>query len=262
MRGVEAWKGVLRAALRQALLGQDAAVVAVMRETLAAIDNAEAVEVSAAPPAGQSGRIAGGVVGLGAGEVPRRVLSPAAVTTIVEGELEARLAAAATYTALGKAEEAARLRLQADLLASLLTGGDPPAPLRPLPAGPVALVALAAARIDRGDLYWIPPVETGGSPAGPAHPHVVVQDDVFNHARIPTVVVCALTTNLQRATEPGNVLLEVGEGNLPRQSVVVVSQIDSVEKTRLGERIGSLSATRVEQILAGLRFQQASFFER
>ena len=88
----------------------------------------------------------------------------------------------------------------------------------------------------------------------------MVQDDVFNHSRISTVVVCALTSNLHRASEPGNVLLEVGEGGLPRQSVVVVSQISSVEKSRLGERIGSLSDARVELILAGLRFQQVSFF--
>lgn len=91
---------------------------------------------------------------------------------------------------------------------------------------------------------------------------MVVQDDVFNHSRITTVVVCALTTNLHRASEPGNVLLEANEGNLPRQSVVVVSQISSVDKTRLGARIGSLSDARVEQILAGLRFQQAAFFDR
>jgi mRNA interferase MazF len=89
-----------------------------------------------------------------------------------------------------------------------------------------------------------------------------VQDDVFNHSRVTTVIVCALTTNLHRANEPGNVLLEVGEGNLPAQSIVVVSQISSVDKARLGERIGSLSGERVEQILAGLRFQQVSFFER
>jgi mRNA interferase MazF len=90
----------------------------------------------------------------------------------------------------------------------------------------------------------------------------VVQDDVFNDSRITTVVVCALTSNLRRANEPGNVLLDPGEANLPEQSVVVVSQIDSVDKTRLGERIGSLSGARVDQILAGLRFQQASFFGR
>jgi mRNA interferase MazF len=111
-------------------------------------------------------------------------------------------------------------------------------------------------RIDRGDLFWIAADE------GYPHPHVVVQDDVFNHSRISTVVVCALTTNLLRASEPGNVLLDVGEGDLPKQSVVVVSQISSVEKKMLGERIGALSGARVERILAGLRFQQEAFFRR
>lgn len=118
------------------------------------------------------------------------------------------------------------------------------------------------ARINRGDVFWIAPDDSRGPAPSYSHPHVVVQDDVFNHSRIATVVVCALTSNLHRANEPGNVLLDVGEGNLPRRSVVVVSQISSVDKARLGERIGSLSDERVEQILAGLRFQQASFFRR
>ena len=118
------------------------------------------------------------------------------------------------------------------------------------------------ASIHRGDVFWIGPDDSRGPVPSYSHPHVVVQDDVFNHSRITTVVVCALTSNLHRANEPGNVLLEVGEGNLPRQSVVVVSQISSVDKTRLGERIGSLSDARVDQILAGLRFQQLSFFGR
>ena len=116
--------------------------------------------------------------------------------------------------------------------------------------------------INRGDVFWIAPDDARGPTPSYSHPHVVVQDDVFNHSRITTVVVCALTSNLHRANEPGNVLLEVGEGNLPRQSVVVVSQISSVDKGLLGERIGSLSDARVEQILAGLRFLQRSFFER
>jgi mRNA interferase MazF len=116
--------------------------------------------------------------------------------------------------------------------------------------------------INRGDVFWIGADDARGPPASYAHPHVVVQDDVFNHSRITTVVVCALTSNLHRANEPGNVLLDEGEGNLPAQSVVVVSQIASVDKVRLGERIGSLSEERVGQILAGLRFQQVSFFGR
>ena len=117
-------------------------------------------------------------------------------------------------------------------------------------------------RINRGDLYLVGPDPSRGPLASYSHPHVVVQDDVFNHSRVTTVVVCALTSNLQRATEPGNVLLDVGEGSLPKQSVVVVSHVLSIEKDLLGERIGSLSEARVEQILAGLRFQQLSFFNR
>jgi mRNA interferase MazF len=116
--------------------------------------------------------------------------------------------------------------------------------------------------INRGDIFWVGPDDSRIPAASYSHPHVVVQDDVFNHSRVSTVVVCALTSNLHRAKEPGNVLLEKGEGNLPEQSVVVVSQISSLEKIRLGERIGSLSDERLEQILAGLRFQQASFFPR
>ena len=61
---------------------------------------------------------------------------------------------------------------------------------------------------------------------------------MFNHSRIPTVIVCALTSNLERAKEPGNVLLSVGEGNLPKQSVIVVSQVSCVDKSKLGERLG------------------------
>jgi mRNA interferase MazF len=118
------------------------------------------------------------------------------------------------------------------------------------------------ATISRGDLFWIEPDESRGSIPGHSHPHVVIQDDVFNRSRISTVIVCALTSNLNRANEPGNVRLELGEGNLTRQSVVVVSQVSAVYKARLGERIGALSDDRVEQILAGMRFQQASFFNR
>jgi len=121
---------------------------------------------------------------------------------------------------------------------------------------------LPTVRINRGDLYQVEPDESRAALVSYSHPHVVVQDDVFNHSRITTVIVCALTSNLHRASEPGNVLLDVGEGDLPKQSVVVVSQISSLEKARLGQRIGSLSDARVEQILAGLRFQQLSFFRR
>ncbi|CAN5633640.1 hypothetical protein BH09MYX1_BH09MYX1_01840 [soil metagenome] len=120
----------------------------------------------------------------------------------------------------------------------------------------------ATRTINRGDVFWIAEDDARGPAPSYLHPHVVVQDDVFNRSRITTIIVCALTSNLDRANEPGNVLLDLGEANLPKQSVVIVSQISAVERARLGDWIGALSETRVEQILGGLRFQQASFFAR
>ena len=119
-----------------------------------------------------------------------------------------------------------------------------------------------AGTVNQGDLFWMAPDEFRGSVPGYTHPHVVIQEDVFNHSRISTVVVCALSSNLRLAIEPGNILLEPGEGDLPKRSVVVVSQVSAVYKTRLGERVGTLSEVRIRQILAGMRFQQASFFNR
>lgn len=118
------------------------------------------------------------------------------------------------------------------------------------------------ASVQRGDLFWVSPAEGRGTVPSVAHPHLVIQEDVFNRSRIQTVIVCALTSNLSRANEPGNVRLEVGEGNLPLPSVLVVSQVSSVARTELGPYIGALSSQRVEQVLDGMRFQQASFFNR
>ena len=110
--------------------------------------------------------------------------------------------------------------------------------------------------INQGDVYWVPLEEPNGSEPGITHPHVVIQDDVINQSRIHTVVVCALTTNMKRANMPGNVLLEAGEANLPKQSIVAVSQVSTVDKAQLGEYIGSLTKERIDQILAGMRFLQ------
>jgi len=143
-----------------------------------------------------------------------------------------------------------------------LAGSAPAYKRRDMTAGTPPPVRAPQAAIHRGDLYWIAPDDSRGPAPSYSHPHVVVQDDVFNQSRITTVVVCALTSNLHRAGEPGNLLLEPGEGGLPERSVVVVSQISSVDKARLGERIGSLSAARVDEIIDGLRFLQRAFFRR
>lgn len=112
----------------------------------------------------------------------------------------------------------------------------------------------------RGDLFWLVQSRPGASDR--PHPHLVVQDDVFNRSRLDTVIVMALTTNPHRAQEPGNVLLDPGEGGLPRQSVVVVSQLSSVPKDALLDYIGSLTQERVDQVVRGLGFQQRAGFSR
>jgi len=107
--------------------------------------------------------------------------------------------------------------------------------------------------INQGDIFWIDLGEPSRSEPGFRRPYVVIQNNVFNRSRIRTVVVCALTSNLKRAAAPGNVLLERGEANLPKQSVVNVSQIFTVDKSDLGEKVGTLSSQRVQEILDGIR---------
>lgn len=116
-------------------------------------------------------------------------------------------------------------------------------------------------QIRRGEIYWIAPVSPTGSLPAIAHPHVVVQDDVFNESRIETTIVCGITSNRRRASEPGTVQLDAGEGGLGRHSVVLASQISSVRKSELGAYIGTLSEQRVNQIVAALRFVHRGFLE-
>lgn len=107
--------------------------------------------------------------------------------------------------------------------------------------------------IKQGDIYWLDLGKPIGTQSAYRHPHVVIQNNVFNRSRIATVVVCALTSNLKRANAPGNILLEKDEANLPKQSVVNVSQIFTVSKDQLQQKIGTLSQERIEQVLAGIK---------
>ncbi len=106
--------------------------------------------------------------------------------------------------------------------------------------------------INQGDIYWVELNEPAGSEPGYTHPYVVIQNYLFNHSRLNTVLACALTSNLKRAAAPGNVLLDDGEANLSKQSVVVVSQVLTVDKGQLGDFIGTLSNRRILQILGGV----------
>lgn len=129
-------------------------------------------------------------------------------------------------------------------------------------ATPATQIGDGRLAINQGDIYWVRLQALSESEPGIPHPHIVIQDNLFNHSRIDTVVACALTSNMTRASIPGNVLLEAGEANLPKQSVVEVSKVSTVDKTQLEEYIGSLTEQRINQILAGMRFLQLSFFTR
>jgi mRNA interferase MazF len=111
--------------------------------------------------------------------------------------------------------------------------------------------------IRQGEIYWIDfgPVYGSGHGSEPAerHPCVVVQSDVFNRSLIATTVVCLITSNLGRAQAPGNVALHKGAANLPKASVVNVSQVLTVAKTELLERLGKLPPERVDAIRDGLQ---------
>ena len=91
-----------------------------------------------------------------------------------------------------------------------------------------------------------------GSEPGYRRPFVVVQNNLFNRSRLQTVVMCAVTTNLRLAGAPGNVMLDAGEAQLPAASVVNVSQLVTVDRRRLLQKIGYLSGPRVQAVLEGV----------
>lgn len=104
----------------------------------------------------------------------------------------------------------------------------------------------------QGEVYWLHFGQPDGSEPAGRRPALVVQHDRFNRSQISTAVVAAITSNLQRAAMPGNVRLRKGEGGLPQPSVVNVSQLRTIDRSRLGERIGVLDPDRIREVLRGL----------
>lgn len=107
--------------------------------------------------------------------------------------------------------------------------------------------------IEQGDVFWLDLGDPTGSGPAYRHPHVVVQNNLFNRSRINTVIVCMITSNLKLGNAPGNVSLKEGEANLSKPSVVNVSQVYTADKSELVEKIGTLSPARVRKILEGIQ---------
>jgi mRNA interferase MazF len=106
--------------------------------------------------------------------------------------------------------------------------------------------------ISQGDVWWADLAEPSGSEPGFRRPVVVVQGDAYNRSAIRTVVTVALTSTLRWADAPGNVRLSARASGLPRDSVANVSQVVTLDKVHLTERVGRLSRAKTELVLAGI----------
>jgi len=107
--------------------------------------------------------------------------------------------------------------------------------------------------IRRGEIWWASLGEPRGSEPGYRRPVVVVQSDAFNRSRISTVLVVAITSNMRLVEAPGNVRLTCRQSKLPHESVVNVSQVLTLDKRFLVERVGSLPTKTLTEVEQGLR---------
>lgn len=105
----------------------------------------------------------------------------------------------------------------------------------------------------RGEIWWASLPEPIGSEPGYRRPVLIVQDDIFTQSRINTVIVVIITSNIQLAEAPGNTLLQSKATGLLKDSVANVSQIFTVDKKFLVERIGMLPEHLQEKVDEGLR---------
>ena len=106
--------------------------------------------------------------------------------------------------------------------------------------------------ISQGDVWWADLDEPTGAGPGFRRPVVVVQGDSFNHSALRTVVTVPLTSNLRWESAPGNVRLTKRMTGLGRDSVANVSQIVTVDRSILSERVGSIPPSKLELVLAGI----------
>jgi len=106
--------------------------------------------------------------------------------------------------------------------------------------------------ISQGDVWWADLAEPVGSAPGYRRPVIVVQSDSFNRSSLRTVVAVPLTSNLRWSTAPGNVRLASRSTGLDRDSVANVSQVVAVDKSILTERVGKLSSSKLDLVLAGI----------
>jgi mRNA interferase MazF len=107
--------------------------------------------------------------------------------------------------------------------------------------------------IERREVWWADLEDPRGSEPGFRHPVLIVQADSFNRSRLRTVLAVVLSSNLRLLDAPGNVLLPVKNTGLPRDSAAVVTQVVTLDKEYLGERVGKIPPRLMAQVDAGLK---------
>jgi mRNA interferase MazF len=105
----------------------------------------------------------------------------------------------------------------------------------------------------RGEIWWANLPEPVGATPGYRRPMLLIQADAFTNSRIAAVVAVVITSNLRLASAPGNLLLRAAESGLPKDSVINVSQIVTLDKQTLDERVGQLTARTLEQVETSVR---------
>lgn len=105
----------------------------------------------------------------------------------------------------------------------------------------------------RGEVWWASLPEPTGSGPGLRRPVLVVQSNPFNESRISTIVVAVVTSNMALAEAPGNVRLNKSESGLPKLSVVNVSQVLTIDRSLLTERVKALPSSIIHKVNEGLR---------
>ena len=107
--------------------------------------------------------------------------------------------------------------------------------------------------IRKGSIYWVDFSPGKGSEPLGRRPGLVVQNDILNDSNLNTVIMLAITSTMKFGELPGNVALRKGEANLPKKCVINVTQIKSVDKKSIKEKIGTLSKERVGEVHEGLK---------
>lgn len=108
--------------------------------------------------------------------------------------------------------------------------------------------------VKRGEIFWADLPEPQGSSPGYRRPVLVIQSNSFNQSKINTVVVAIITGNTKYANSFGNVLLKPRASGLPKDSVVNISQLYTMDERFLLEYVETLTDKKMEQVDNGLRF--------